>query len=467
MAKTVKIPLVMANGEKATDMKSLIHNFDISSIVGYFLDGKLEKWLCDRYYEDIAQEISHLDKDDPALVSKLCEIFGVNYDVTSDIDTDEIIRRNERIARLKQITDDMDILENSDNVAFNQNELDALYEKGVEKIILCEGEFQIPESHQALEYTIIANASVIGLTDNAWESDVQDFEDCTTFNNIFTSTSIPEDMAEKLKWHDYVSLNDYIVFFKYEEFQHFTRLSKRINLIQPSSASGIRLTSNKQDELIVWDKQKQQEYQMREGQSTHFDDMCRIKASNNRLLISKTSSDGIVVYDMDSQKKNAKICTDIASDSDISTFGNTIVYADNNHNLVVYDMETSQSTKHYVYVPGKFHYRFAVSANKLFYITNKSFLVYNFAENKREELFNIQGKTIDQIAYHDGKVYLFVSGDTDSQNEVWIVDEPTPYTYSVKTADCIEGNYIYFHDGTREIRIHQQHKHLFNITAIE
>ena len=70
MAK-VKIPLVMKNGEKAKDMESLRENFDMETVVGYFLDGKLSKWLDDRYYEEEAEAVAQLKQDDPQLANKL------------------------------------------------------------------------------------------------------------------------------------------------------------------------------------------------------------------------------------------------------------------------------------------------------------------------------------------------------------------------------------------------------------
>lgn len=57
MAK-VKIPLIMKNGEKAKDMESLREHFDVETVVGYFLDGKLSKWLDDRYYEEEAEAVA-------------------------------------------------------------------------------------------------------------------------------------------------------------------------------------------------------------------------------------------------------------------------------------------------------------------------------------------------------------------------------------------------------------------------
>lgn len=162
MAK-VKIPLVMKNGEKAKDMESLRENFDVETVVGYFLDGKLSKWLNDRYYEEEAEAIAQLERDDPHLASKLCNILGVEYNGGDAIDTEEIIRQKERLAHLRQLTDDEEILRHIDRVAFDQEELAELYDRGVETIYLCEGNFKIPKSKQDLTYQMIAGAKAYGL----------------------------------------------------------------------------------------------------------------------------------------------------------------------------------------------------------------------------------------------------------------------------------------------------------------
>lgn len=113
MAK-VKIPLIMKNGEKAKDMESLREHFDVETVVGYFLDGKLSKWLDDRYYEEEAEAVAQLDRDDPQLASKLCSILGVEYTGGDAIDTEEIMQRKERLAHLRQLTDDEEILRRMD-----------------------------------------------------------------------------------------------------------------------------------------------------------------------------------------------------------------------------------------------------------------------------------------------------------------------------------------------------------------
>ena len=162
MIRTAKAPLIMKNGAKATDMKSLLCNFNINSVLGYFLSGKLEKWLVERYYEDEANVVANLRKDAPYLLEDLCAVFGVEYEVDS-LDFEAVTRRCERLAYLEEFTDDEDALQNIDCVAFNQEELAELYDEGAEKIYLCEGEFNIPTSKQHIEYVLVGKVSVKGL----------------------------------------------------------------------------------------------------------------------------------------------------------------------------------------------------------------------------------------------------------------------------------------------------------------
>lgn len=152
--------LEMKEGVHVRSITELKDNFDIEKVVGYFLDGKLKKWLDARYYEEELAAIEQLNEDDPLLSRKLCELFDVKC-VEESVNTEEIAERNARISRLKQYTDDEEIIKNVDSVAFNQEELAELYDKGVEKIYLCEGEFKIPKSKEALEYIEVGTVKII------------------------------------------------------------------------------------------------------------------------------------------------------------------------------------------------------------------------------------------------------------------------------------------------------------------
>jgi len=160
MARSVRLPLIMKNGEAATDINSLKDNFDAESVVKYFLDGTLEKWLNERYYEDEAEAITQIDVKDPKLESKLREIFFQKSKLSGQ---DDFEWKNERLERLKKLTNDEEILGNVEMVAFDQEELAELYDRKFSKIYLCEGEFKIPKSKNNLEYVLLNGAKVTGL----------------------------------------------------------------------------------------------------------------------------------------------------------------------------------------------------------------------------------------------------------------------------------------------------------------
>ena len=150
MARIVKFPLLM-NGVEVRTLDELKNNFDVESVVGYFNDGRLIIWLRARHFDDEADKVAKLNKNDSALHKKLCEIFGVESEV-EDLDIGEIARRTERLNKLKQYTYDKEILKNVDSVAFNQDDLDALIKKGESLIYLCNNEFDIPLAYKNKTY---------------------------------------------------------------------------------------------------------------------------------------------------------------------------------------------------------------------------------------------------------------------------------------------------------------------------
>lgn len=48
MAKKIKFALTMKDGTKVRTLNELREHFDLERVIGYFLDGRLQKWLEDR-----------------------------------------------------------------------------------------------------------------------------------------------------------------------------------------------------------------------------------------------------------------------------------------------------------------------------------------------------------------------------------------------------------------------------------
>ena len=161
MAKKVRFPLQM-NGADVRTIEELREHFDLESVLGYFANGKLATWLRDRYYDNEAMAIEALSADDAELNQKIMSTLGVVVDAdTEEIDMDTIQRRNEKLMKLRQFTDDQTIIANVDYVAFNQDDLFDILDEGAEKIYLCEGEFDIPLSVNNVTYVGIKNPIVL------------------------------------------------------------------------------------------------------------------------------------------------------------------------------------------------------------------------------------------------------------------------------------------------------------------
>ena len=99
MAKKIKFALKMKDGVEVRNLQELQENFDLNQVTAYFLDGRLETWLSDRYYDEEVEQIVKLKKEDPELQQKLCRIFGAKYSADS-MTPDEIEARNQKLIRL-------------------------------------------------------------------------------------------------------------------------------------------------------------------------------------------------------------------------------------------------------------------------------------------------------------------------------------------------------------------------------
>jgi len=175
MAKKIRFPLNM-NGTDVRTIEELREHFDLESVLGYFANGKLVTWLKDRYYDNEANAVEALSSGDEKLGKKLCEILKVPYtENTEEVNIDIIKRRNEKLALLRQLTDDKEIIDNVDCVAFNQDDLSDIFNKDVKKIYLCQGNFEISLDVKNIKYIGIGEPTVtLHKTDNILFDDIFD-----------------------------------------------------------------------------------------------------------------------------------------------------------------------------------------------------------------------------------------------------------------------------------------------------
>ena len=149
MARKIKFALKMKDDVEVRNLQELKDNFDLNQVMGYLADGKLETWLADRYYDELADNVSMLDMRAPDLREKLCRIFGVEYEAEDALSMEEIEERNRKIEKLRQFTEDEEIIKNVDSVAFSQEELADILDDGKTTVYLCGEDFVIPKRQKA------------------------------------------------------------------------------------------------------------------------------------------------------------------------------------------------------------------------------------------------------------------------------------------------------------------------------
>ena len=128
MARKIRFGLNMPEKQNIRTLEELKQYFDLQAVLEYYFNNKLTEWLNDRGYASIAEQLNALDRDKDDFEENVCKIFGAQYKaeaagaVTAE-DVEALVDRKEEI---RKYTDDVNILENAGNVAFNQAELNAL-----------------------------------------------------------------------------------------------------------------------------------------------------------------------------------------------------------------------------------------------------------------------------------------------------------------------------------------------------
>ena len=152
MARKIKFPLEMLNGAQVRTIEELREFFDMKKLLEYYTDGKLLIWLNDRYYENEAAQVRELDSKLPDFKNRLCKILGIECAIDDAIELETVERQIAKLVKLKQYTDDDEIIKNIDAVAFDQDELSTLLDAEKSPIYLCGEYFTIPLNKENIVY---------------------------------------------------------------------------------------------------------------------------------------------------------------------------------------------------------------------------------------------------------------------------------------------------------------------------
>lgn len=171
MAKRIKFPLEMKDGNKVRTIEEFRTYFDSEKAVMYFLNGKLQGWLEDRHYDHYYEEICRIDPKEDNILQTICEVLEIECDVivSESIDLKKIQKNNKKIEKIRQYVDDKKILDRLDSIAMNQKELDRLIENSCSEVYLFEKSFIIPGT--------ISNMRIIGINNPTLEIDSDEMID--------------------------------------------------------------------------------------------------------------------------------------------------------------------------------------------------------------------------------------------------------------------------------------------------
>lgn len=158
--KKIRFPLEMENGIMVRTLEELQEHFLLEKILMYISNGKLQVWLKDRYLNDIAELLLQLNQEDDDYEKKVCNIFGVEYDEKSDVDLESAIEKQRKLSLLKKYTDDEKYFNHIDQMAFEQEKLEELLDKGITTIYLCGEKFSVHTDKSGIRY-IGVNAPIV------------------------------------------------------------------------------------------------------------------------------------------------------------------------------------------------------------------------------------------------------------------------------------------------------------------
>lgn len=422
----VKFPLEMNDGFKVRNLPELKEHFDVEKILGYFIDGKLKNWLDARYYEEEAEAISALDKNDPSLPKKLCDVFGVIYNEELNFDPEAIVRKNERIAKLKQFTTDCEIINQIDCVAFDQEELAELFDQDVKRIYLCEGEFSIPKSKQNLEYVILGNARAKGYKSNFDISDISSNEaaisEVKASHYIENDNDIPIELANAIGINNYCITDDYVVYEQvhcsapvlFKEGKPFEFSDRKLLYDETFLIEDEKAKSNN-SYLNIYHKRSGVIGSIKNDLFKKYGTL--VGAYGNSIILKPTFSTenpDILVYDVD--KKCAKYaCADwsIFDRNSLSVCGDKIAYADNKKNIKIYNLETDSTD----FIDTDAEEILTINSSHLFYLKGRSGndirknkLVWYSLDNGNKECMVIDGVADIEHLFANER-YLFIIGN--------------------------------------------------------
>lgn len=145
-----EFPLRMADGAMVRTLVELRSHFDLDTVVTDYKSGRLERWLRSEGYPEHADRVAALDPESEDLGAQLRTILFTPEARSQSVPVPRTT--SARLARIRKYTQDPDILASVDDVAFTQEELEALVADGAGTVYLCGERFVAALPEQEVEY---------------------------------------------------------------------------------------------------------------------------------------------------------------------------------------------------------------------------------------------------------------------------------------------------------------------------
>lgn len=219
MAKKIKFPLEMKDGYKVRTMEELHTHSDVESIIEYFFNGKLRNWLKDRHYEEEVNAIDELEISNDNLIERIYSILHLKKEINDNVtELEKIIRQQDIKSKIKQYTDDEEILNNIDCVATSQEEFESILKEENKIVYLLGDKFISPDNIKNILIKGINNPEIIVNSKEVLDFKEKQvyFENChfdLEYKSLIEKKRLEEESSHKKKKNDYKVSNifDYLL----------------------------------------------------------------------------------------------------------------------------------------------------------------------------------------------------------------------------------------------------------------
>ena len=112
--KKIKFPLEMKNGKMVREMEEFQEYFDLKKALGYFANGRLQKWLENNYENDILEELEELTGEEDDFLQRFLDILGIECREDNDLEVQKVFKESVIKERLKRVLPEKEIEEKAE-----------------------------------------------------------------------------------------------------------------------------------------------------------------------------------------------------------------------------------------------------------------------------------------------------------------------------------------------------------------